>query len=235
MIKRMTTKPIVHLTSVSFNIYAHNRPGARIAWLGGQKEILGGHEKSILCEFERGTGPQEIYPCLDQRNKVWCENSKGFSGRKQVISKKKKKKRPSLKFQGIFQVAFPTKSRWPPRKKKGLRWNFKGFSGRNRDFKSTKNTNLGLDLRSKAPNLLISSGHSPRLGGHNSCLGGHKQSVGGGTAPACPPVAPGLIDNNVNVDDQGPEHSQFKFLSINLDVLYNSGEIQGFYPKNYNF
>ena len=50
-----------------------------------------------------------------------------------------------------------------------------GFS----NFKFTKNTNLGLDLRSKAPNLLISSGHSPRLGGHNFRLGGHKQSVGG--------------------------------------------------------
>ena len=66
---------------------------------GGAEINFGGHEKFILCEFERGTGAQEIYPCLDQRSKVWWENSRdfaaeignssGFSGRKQVTSKKK--------------------------------------------------------------------------------------------------------------------------------------------------
>ena len=40
-----------------------------------------------------------------------------------------------------------------------------GISNAFSNFKSTKNTNLGLDLRFKAPNLLISSGHSPCLGG----------------------------------------------------------------------
>ena len=49
-----------------------------------------------------------------------------------------------------------------------------GFS----NFKSTKNTNLGLDLRSKAPNLLISLGHSPRLAGHNFRLGGTSSQLG---------------------------------------------------------
>ena len=58
-----------------------------------------------------------------------------------------------------------------------------GFS----NFKSIKNTNLGLDLRSKAPNLLISSGHSPRLGEHNFRLGGHKQSVEGARPRYAPP------------------------------------------------
>ena len=41
-------------------------------------------------EFERGTGSREIYPSLDQINKVRSKKSKGFSGRNQVISKKKK-------------------------------------------------------------------------------------------------------------------------------------------------
>ena len=52
-----------------------------------------------------------------------------------------------------------------------------------------------------APSLLISLGHSPRLGGQNFHLGGHNFHLGGasnqlgGTAPECPPppVAPGLF------------------------------------------
>ena len=48
---------------------------------GGAEINFGGHEKFILCEFERGTGAREIYPSLDQMNKVRSKNSKGFSGR----------------------------------------------------------------------------------------------------------------------------------------------------------
>ena len=43
--------------------------------------MLGGHEKFILCEFERGTGAREIYPSLDEINKVKSKKSKGFSCR----------------------------------------------------------------------------------------------------------------------------------------------------------
>ena len=43
---------------------------------------------------------------------------------------------------------------------------------------------------SAAPSLLISSGHSPRLGGHNFRLGGHKQSFGG-HGPGMPPCGAG--------------------------------------------
>ena len=123
-----------------------------------------------MCEFERGTGAQEIYPYLDQRNKVWCENSKGFSGRnrkfkcfsgrKQVTSKKKVFTEISRDFSAEIGIS-------------------SGFS----NFKSTKNTNL----RSKAPNLLISLGNSPRLGGHNFRLGDHKQSFGGARPRYAPP------------------------------------------------
>ena len=84
-------------------------------------------------------------------------NSSGFSGRKQVTSKKKKV------FAEISRD-FPAEI-----------GNSNAFS----NFKSTKNTNLGLDLRSKAPNLLISSGAQPLLGGAQFSFGGLKQSVGG--------------------------------------------------------
>ena len=51
---------------------------------------------------------------------------------------------------------------------------------------------LGLNLHSNSPSLLTSSGHSPLLGGgHNFRLGGTSTHLGG-TAPECPPVAPGL-------------------------------------------
>ena len=59
-----------------------------VTW--GAKVNFGGHEQFILCEFEKGTGAREIYPSLDPVNKVRSKNSKGFSGRKQVISTKKK-------------------------------------------------------------------------------------------------------------------------------------------------
>ena len=60
-----------------------------------------------------------------------------------------------------------------------------GFS----NFKPTKNTNL----RSKAPNLLISLGHSPRLGGHNFRLGGAQAVSWGGHGPGMPPRGAGSV------------------------------------------
>ena len=57
---------------------------------GGAETNFGGHEQFILCEFERGTGAREIYRSLDEVNKVRSKDLKGFSGRKQVISKQKK-------------------------------------------------------------------------------------------------------------------------------------------------
>ena len=111
-------------------------------------------------------------------------NSSGFSGRKQVISKKKTKKKC------LLQIC-------------------KRFSGQNRKFKrffrpksgglQTKKTEKGLHPKNVmksgvspqktpiwapictpvAPSLLISPGHSPCLGGTSSHLGG--------TAPVCPP------------------------------------------------
>ena len=167
---------------------------------GGAEINFGGDEKFILSEFERGTGAREIYPCLDQMNKVRSKNSRDFpaeNGNSSALT-------------GDLQ------------KKKGLRSNFKEFSGRNRKFKwffrpkrgdlqkkKKKKKEKGLHPKNvtksgvspqktliwasmcapKAPSLLISSGHSPRLGGHNFRLGGAQW----GGAPVCPPVAPGPI------------------------------------------
>ena len=48
----------------------------------GVAEInFGGAREVYLGEFERGTGAREIYPSLDQMNKVKTKDSKGFSGR----------------------------------------------------------------------------------------------------------------------------------------------------------
>ena len=108
----------------------------------------------------------------------------GFSGRKQVISKKK-----------------------------DLHWNCKGFSGRNMNpsgdlqkkkvrfpkmswnpvsvHKTTKipvaNTNLGLDLHSSSPEPVNFFGAHPSLGGAQFSFGGAQAVIWGGTAPVCPP------------------------------------------------
>ena len=48
---------------------------------GGAETKFGGAREVHLCKFERGTGAREIYPSLDQMNKVKTKDSKGYSGR----------------------------------------------------------------------------------------------------------------------------------------------------------
>ena len=113
-----------------------------------------------------------------QKKGLHC-NFKGFSGRYR-------------KFKRFFRP------KTGDLRKKGLHCNFKGFSGRYRKFKRFFRPKTG-DLRKKglhpknvtksgvspqktliwasicapeAPSLLISSGHSPRLGGHKQPFGG---------------------------------------------------------------
>ena len=179
---------------MEIRIILQNQARRQDSVTGGQKEILGVHEKSILCEFERGTGAQEIYPCLDQRNKVWCENSKGYSGQKHVISKKKIFAEISRHFPAEIgnSSGFSGQKQVISKKKKvfaEISRDFPaeiGISSGFSSFKSTKNTNLGLDLRSKAPNLLISSGHSLRLGGTIFVWGAQAVSWGAGPRYALP-------------------------------------------------
>ena len=140
-------------------------------------------------------GAREIYPTLDQMNKVKSKNCMRFSGR-------------NRKFKRFFRP----KTR--DLKKKGLHCNFKGFSDQDRKFKRffrpktgdlkkkkrsssqkrrkircqyTKNTNLGLDLRSRSPEPVNFFGVQSSLGGHNFRLGGHKQPVGGARPRYAPP------------------------------------------------
>ena len=92
-----------------------------------------------------------------------------------------KKKRSSLKLEGIFrpksqiQAVFPVENRWSP-KKKCLHRNNVTKSG-----VSPQKTLIWTSICApEASSLLISSGHSPRLGGH-------KQSVGGARPRYAPP------------------------------------------------
>ena len=72
---------------------------------------FGGHEKFIFSEFERGTGALEIYSCLDQANKVWCENSKGFSGQNRNLKWFFRPKTGDLKKKVFTEISrnFPAK------------------------------------------------------------------------------------------------------------------------------
>ena len=119
------------------------------------------------------TSKKKVFTEISRDFPAEIGNSSVFSGRKQVTSKKKVFTEISRDFPAEIGIS-------------------SGFSR----FKFTKNTNLGLDLRSKAPNLLISSRYSPRLGGHNFRLGRAQAVSWGGTAPVCPPGAPGLACGN---------------------------------------
>ena len=107
-----------------------------------------------------------------QKKKVFIEivrdfpaqigNSSGFSGRKQVISKKKK--------------------RSSSQKCHEIRCQF---------TKSTNitlaNTNLGLDLHSNSPEPVIFFEAQSSLGGAQFSFGGAQAVIWGGTVPVCPP------------------------------------------------
>ena len=131
---------------------------------------------------------REIYPSLDQINKSQRDKSQSEEQKVKGIF------RPKSEIQAVFpaeignQVISKKKCLHPKNVTKyGV---------------SPQKTLIWTSIWApEAPSLLISSGHSPRLGGHNFRLGEHKQSVGGaqavswgGTVPICPPVAPGLLD-----------------------------------------
>ena len=122
-------------------------------------------------------------------------NSSGFSGRKQVISKTKTKKRSYPNLQEIFrpiseiQAVFPAEIRWSPKKKQKRSSSQKRHEIR---CQSTKNTNLGLDLHSSSPEPVNFSGAQSLLGGAQFSFGGNKQSFGG-HGPGMPPRGAGSV------------------------------------------
>ena len=133
---------------------------------GGAEINFGGAREVYLREFEKGTGAREIYPSLDQMNEVKTKDSKRFSGRNQEFKRffrpktgnLQKKRKESLHPKNVM------KSGVKPKKLRKYRWQ----------------TPIWASICTPvAASLLISSGHSSRLGGHNFRLGGHKQSFGG--------------------------------------------------------
>ena len=146
---------------------------------GGEAEInFGGVREVYLREFERGRGAREIYSSVDQPKKVKTK-------KKVFNSKISTNSGCRLKVLAIFHEFLSEDQKQKRSASK------KFYEIRCESTKITKiravNTNLGVlasICNPKAPSLLISSGHSPRLGGTSAHLGG--------TAPECPPVAPGL-------------------------------------------
>ena len=145
---------------------------------GGAKINLGGEREVYLCEFERGTGAREIYPSLDQMNNVKTKDSKGFSGRKQMISKKKE---VFTEIARDFLAEIGNSSSFSGRKH--MISKKKRSSSQTRHeirCQSTKNTNLGLDLPSSSPEPVNFFGAQFSLGGETIFVWGeHKQSFGG--------------------------------------------------------
>ena len=140
----------------------------------GRAEInfRGGHEKFILWEFERDTGAREIYPNLDQMNKVRSKDSNGFSGR-------------NRKFKRFFLP------------KTGDLQNKKSSSSQKRHeirCQSTKNTNLGLHLHSSSPEPVNFVGAQSPLKGAQFSFGGHKQSLGGARPRYAPRGAGSVLE-----------------------------------------
>ena len=110
------------------------------------------------------------------------------------------KKRSSLKFRGIFlpkskiQTHFPAENRWFPNKKGLYPKNFmkSGVSPQKLQKYGWQTSIWASICTPVAPILLLSSGHSPRLGGTIFIWGGTSTHLGG-HGPEMPPVAPGLL------------------------------------------
>ena len=117
-------------------------------------------------------------------------NSSSFSGRKHVVSKKKKVfTRIARDFPAEIANSSGRKQVVSKKKKK------KSSSSQKRHkiwCPSTKNTNLDLDLRSRSPDPVNFFGAQSSPGGAQFSFGGAQALSWGGTAPVCPPVAPGL-------------------------------------------
>ena len=110
---------------------------------------------------------KKVFPEIQRDFPAEIRNSNAFSGRKQVISKKKKKKkRKGLHPKNVM------KSGVSPQKLRKYRWQ----------------TPIWASICTPiAPSLVVSSGHSYRLGGTIFVWGRHKQSFGGVRPRNAPP------------------------------------------------
>ena len=91
-----------------------------------------------------------------------------------------------MKLQEI-QAVFPAKNRWSRKQKRS------SSQKRHKIWcQSTKNPDLDLDLRSRSSEPVNFFGAQFSLGRAQFSFGGAQAVSWGGTAPVCPPVAPGL-------------------------------------------
>ena len=142
-----------------------------------------GAREVYLREFEKGTGAREIYSNVDQTNKMktkkkglqfknfhklWLSSQNSCDFYEFLIEEQKKKK-------GLRPKSFMKSGVSPPKLRK---------SGR----KTAIWESQASICTPVAPSLLISSGHSPRLGGGAQFSFGEAQAViWGDTASECPP------------------------------------------------
>ena len=151
---------------LSHLVSSHRRPGARIAWLGGRYKFEKGQEKFIYVNSRGARGHEKFIP-------VWIKRTR-WRPKKIFSSKISTTSGYRLKILAMFheflsedqkQKLFVPKVLCKPVQV------HKNTSGKHQ-FSASICTPV-------APGLLISSGHSPRLGRHNFRLGGSSSHLGG--------------------------------------------------------
>ena len=144
----------------------------------GAEINFGGAREVYLCEFERGTEAREIYPSLDEMNKVKTKNSNGFSGQ-------------NRKFRWFFRpktVDLKKRKRSSSQKCHEIRCQYSKITKI-----TVANTNLSLDLHSSSPEPVNFFRAQSSLGGGTIFVWGGTSSPLGGHGPGMPPSgAPGL-------------------------------------------
>ena len=161
---------------------------------GGRNKFWGG-TRSYSCEFKRGTGAREIYPNLDQINKVKTKNSNGFSAENRWSQKKRKSS--SLELRGIFRPKSEIQTFIPAQKCHEILC---------QSTKITKipltDTNLGLNLHFSSPEPVNFIGAQSSLGGGTIFDWGAQAVIWGGTAPESPRGAgPAMMTIKVENDE----------------------------------
>ena len=131
-------------------------------------------------------GAREIYSSVDQTNKVKTKK-KVFSSKIFTNSGHR------LKILAIFHEFLSVEQK----KKKSSFQKFYEIRCESTKIRKIRavNTNLGvlgLDLHSNSPEPVNFFGAQSSLGGAQFSFGGAQAVIWGGTAPECPPMAPGL-------------------------------------------
>ena len=172
------------------------RPGTRIAWLGGTNKFWVGTRSWFMWIREGLLRPKtgnllkkKVFTEILRDFPAEIKNSNGFSVQKQMISKTKRsssQKCHQIRCQSTNITKIPV-----------------------------VNTNLGLDLHSSIPEPVNFFGAQSLLGGAQFSFGGAQAVIPGGTAPECPPLAPGLS----RLPSESAKRNFASFVLINNDVF----------------